>query len=114
MTERPASEVLGRWRIVAIDGCWSTNYVDMFGRGHIRLDHDGGQIEFGAVHIDLACWYSKTEAYFTSHGSDEDTEVSEDGDTDIAEDGTLPGEFRFNNGDDMPFIARPCSISAAR
>jgi len=105
MTESPASEVLGRWRIVAIEG-WDTDYVDMLGPGHIQLDAAGGHIEFGAVQISLDCWYSRTGAYFTFQGSDEGTEVSGDGDADIAEDGTLSGEIRFHNGDEMPFIAR--------
>jgi hypothetical protein len=105
MTDRPASKVLGRWRIVEIEG-WDTDYVDMLGPGHIQLDRDRGQIEFGAVQIGPDCWYSKTGAHFTFQGSDEGTEVSGDGDANIAEDGSLTGELRFHNGDDMPFIAR--------
>jgi hypothetical protein len=105
VTQWPASEVLGRWRIVEIEG-WDTEYVDMLGSGHIQLDHDGGHLEFGAVQISLDCWYSKTGAHFTFHGSDEGTEVSSDGDVDLADDSTLAGEIRFHNGDDMPFIAK--------
>ena len=105
MTEPPASEVLGRWRIVEIEG-WDTDYVDMLGPGHIQLDRDGGNIEFGAVQIGLDCCCSKTGAHFTFQGSDEGTEVSGEGDADLAEDGSLTGEIRFHNGDDMPFIAR--------
>jgi hypothetical protein len=91
MTESPASEVLGRWRIVAIEG-WDTDYVDMLGPGHIQLDAAGGHIEFGAVQISLDCWYSRTGAHFTFQGSDEGTEVSGDGDADIAE--TAPSPAR--------------------
>ena len=105
MTERPTSEVLGRWRIIDIEG-WDTDYVDMLGPGHIQLDRDGGSIAFGAVENGLNCWYSKTGAHFTFQGSDEGTEVSGNGDAELAEDGTLTGEIRFHNGDDMPFIAR--------
>jgi hypothetical protein len=105
MTKSPSSEVLGRWRIVEIEG-WDTDYIDMLGPGHIQLDREGGHIEFGAVQISLDCWYSRTGAHFTFQGSDEGTEVSGDGDADIAEDGALSGEIRFHNGNDMPFIAR--------
>ena len=97
-----ASEVLGRWRIIEVEG-WDTDYVDMLGPGHIPLNRDGRRIEFGAMQIGLDCWYSKTGAHFTFQGSDEGAEVSGDGDADIAEDNSLTGEIRFQNGDDMPF-----------
>ena len=58
MTEQTASEVLGRWRIVEIEG-WDTEYVDMLGPGHIQLDRDGGQIEFGAVQMVLTAGTAK-------------------------------------------------------
>lgn len=105
MTERPPSAVLGRWRIVEIEG-WTADYIDMLGAGHIQFDPDGGQIEFGAVQIALECWYGQAGAHFNFHGSDEATEVSGDGDAEIEVDGTLQGEIRFHNGDDMPFTAR--------
>ena len=59
MTKRGASAVLGRWRIVEIEG-WEADYIDMLGPGHIQFDRDGGHIEFGAVQIGLDCWYSPT------------------------------------------------------
>lgn len=100
------SAVLGRWRIIEIEG-WDADYIDMLGPGHIQFDPDGGQIEFGAVQIALGCWYGHAGVTFSFHGSDEGTEVSGDGDAEIEDDGTLQGEIRFRNGDDMPFIARP-------
>ncbi len=112
MTESPASEVWGRWRIIEIEG-WDADYVDMLGPGHIQFDRYGGTIAFGAVEIGLDCSYSKTGAHFTFQGSDEGTEVFGDGDANLAEDGILTGEIRFNNGDDMPFVARRWRISAA-
>jgi hypothetical protein len=48
MTESPASDVLGRERIIEIEG-WDTGDVDMLGPGHIKLDAEGGHIEFGQV-----------------------------------------------------------------
>ena len=112
MTEQTASQVLGRWRIVKIEG-WNADYVDMLGPGHIQLDRDGGTIEFGVVQIGLECWYSPTGVHFNFHGSDEGTEVSGDGDADLELDGILTGEIRFHHGDDMPFTAQRWSISAA-
>jgi hypothetical protein len=104
VTEKPPSAVLGRWRIIEIEG-WDADYVDMLGPGHIQFDPDGGQIALGAVQISLECWYGQAGAFFNFHGSDEGTEVSGDGDAEIEEDGTLQGEIRFHNGDDMPFTA---------
>ena len=105
MTRRQASAVLGRWRIVEIEG-WGADYIDMLGPGHIQLDRNGGEIRFGAVEIGLDCTYSPTTAHFTFQGHDETTEVSGDGDAEIEADGTLTGEIRFHLGDDMPFIAK--------
>lgn len=99
------SAVLGRWRIVEIEG-WDADYIDLLGPGHIQFDPDGGQIEFGAVQIALECWYGHDDVTFNFHGSDQGTEVSGAGDADMEDDGTLQGEIRFHNGDDMPFIAR--------
>jgi len=65
MTEQPASQVLGRWRIVEIEG-WDADYIDMLGPGHIQLDRDGGTIEFGVVQIGLECWYSRPASTSTS------------------------------------------------
>ena len=96
MTKRAASAVLGRWRIVQIEG-WEADYIDMLGPGHI---------EFGAVQIGLDCWYSPTGAHFNFQGHHEMTEVSGDGDADLEPDGTLTGEIRFHHGDDMPFTAK--------
>ena len=112
MTAPGQSEVLGRWRIVEIIG-WAADYVDMLGLGYIQLDPDGGQMAFGVVQIGLGCWYSQTGVHFTFHGSDEGTEVFGDGDADLEPDGTLAGELNFHHGDDMPFIAKRWSISAA-
>jgi hypothetical protein len=42
------STVLGRWRIVEIEG-WDADYIDMLGPGHIQVDRNGGPIESGAV-----------------------------------------------------------------
>jgi hypothetical protein len=105
MTKPKASAVLGRWRIVEIEG-WDAGYVDMLGPGHIQFDRDGGHIEFGAVQIGLHCWYSSTGAHFNFQGHDEMAEVSGDGDADLEPDGTLTGEIRFHMGDDMPFTAK--------
>jgi len=107
MTNRQASAVLGRWRIVEIEG-WDSGYIDMLGPGQIQLDRDGGSIQFGAVEIGLDCSYSPTVVHFTFHGSDEGTEVSGDGDAELEANGTLAGEIRFHLGDDMPFIAKRC------
>ncbi len=82
MTESPACEALGRWRLVEI-ASRDTDYVHMLGPGHIQLGAEGHHIELGAVRISLDCWYSKTGAHFTFQGSDEGTEVS--GDADLAE-----------------------------
>lgn len=111
MTEQRPSQVLGRWRIVEIEG-WDTDYIDMLGPGHIQPDRDGGHIEFGAVQVGLDCWYSPTGVHFNFQGNDEMTEVSGDGDADLEPDGSLTGEIRFHHGDEMPFIARRWSISA--
>jgi hypothetical protein len=105
MTKPKASAVLGRWRIVEIEG-WDAGYVDMLGPGHIQFDRDGGHIEFGAVQIGLDCWYSSTGAHFNFQGHDEMTEASGDGDADLEPDGTLTGEIRFHMGDEMPFTAK--------
>lgn len=105
MTERHPSAVLGRWRIVEIEG-WDADYIDMLGPGYIQFDPDGGQIEFGAVQIGLECWYGQAGAHFNSQGSDEGTDVAGDGDAEIEDDGTLQSELRFHHGDDMPFTAR--------
>lgn len=97
--------MLGRWRITGIDG-FDADYVDVLGPGHIQFDRDGGGIEFGAVQINLDCWYSLTGAHFNFHGSDEGTEVCGDGAANIEPDGTLAGEICFQNGDDMSFTAK--------
>jgi hypothetical protein len=81
VTERGASAVLGRWRIVEIEG-WDADYVDMLGPGHFQFDRDGVR------------------------GHDEMTEVAGDGDADLEPDGTLTGEIRFHHGDEMPFTAK--------
>lgn len=112
MTAPGRSEVLGRWRITEITG-WDADYIDMLGPGYIQLDAGGGHIAFGVVQIGLECWYSQTGVHFTFHGSDEGTEVFGDGNADLELDGTLAGEINFHHGDDMPFIAKRWSISAA-
>jgi hypothetical protein len=99
------STVLGRWRIVEIEG-WDADYIDMLGPGHIQFDRDGGYIEFGAAQLVLDCWYSPTSAHFNFQGHDEMTEVSGDGDADLDPDGALIGEIRFHHGHEMPFTAR--------
>ena len=98
MTEPPASEVLGRWRIVEIEGS-ETGYVDMLGPVHIQLNRNS------AGQNGLDSWYIETGAHFIFQGHEEGTEVSGDSDADL-EDGSLTGEIRFYNGDEMPFIAR--------
>jgi hypothetical protein len=105
MTKPRSCAVLGRWRIVEIEG-WDAGYIDMLGPGHIQFDRDGGHIKFGAVEIGPDCWYSPTGAHFDFQGYDEMTEVSGDGDADLEPDGTLTGEIRFHHGDEMPFTAR--------
>lgn len=105
MTKALPSNVLGRWQITEIEG-WNADYVNLLCPGHVQFDPGGGQIEFGAVHISLECWYSATGAHFNFHGSDEGTEVWGDADADLEQDGTLAGEVRFHHGDDMPFTAR--------
>ncbi len=105
MTKAGPPEVLGRWRITEIEG-WDAGYVDMVAPGYIQFDQNGGQAEFGVMHLSLDCWFGQAGAQFNFHGSDEGTGVSGDGDAEIEEDGTLQGEFRFHNGDDMPFTAR--------
>ena len=105
MKQPRRSTVLGRWRIVEIEG-WDADYIDMLGPGHIQFDRDGGHIEFGAVQLGLDCWYSPAGVHFNFQGHDEMTEVSGDGDADLEPDGTLTGEIRFHHGDEMPFTAR--------
>jgi hypothetical protein len=105
MTKRSDSAVLGRWRIIEIEG-WDTDYIGMLGPGHIQFDHDCGHIEFGAIQIGLDCSYSPTGAHFTFQGHDEMTEVSGDGDADLDPERILTGKIRFHMGNDMPFIAR--------
>jgi hypothetical protein len=105
VTKPAPSAVLGRWRIVEIEG-WNTDYIDMLGPAHIQFDPDGGQSEFGAVQVGLECWYGQAGAHFNFQGNYEGTEVSGDGDAEIEDDGTLQGEIRFHQGDDMPFTAR--------
>ena len=97
-----ASEVLGRWRIIEVEGLGYRLRRYAWPRSH-PLNRDGRRIEFGAMQIGLDCWFSKTGAHFTFQGSDEGAEVSGDGDADIAEDNSLTGEIRIQNGDDMPF-----------
>ncbi len=111
MTKPRPSQVLGRWQIIEIKG-WEADYVDLLGHGHLQLDPDGGHVEFGAVQIELECWYSPTGARFNFHGSEEGTEVWGDGDADLEPDGTLAGEVRLHHGDNMPFVARGRCISA--
>ena len=105
MTKPALPAVLGRWRIIEIEG-WDAGYVDMLGPAHIQFNRDGGHIEFGAVQLRLDCWYSPTGAHFNFQGHDEMTEVTGDGDADLEPDGTLTGAIRFHHGDDMPFTAR--------
>ena len=69
MTPRGASAVLGRWRIVEIEG-WAIDDVDMLGPGHLQFDRDGGHIEFGCVQIGLDCWYSLTGEIRFHHGDE--------------------------------------------
>ena len=102
---KPASAVLGRWRITVLEG-WDASYIDLLGPGYMQFDRNGGTIAFGVVQISLDPGYSPTGATFTFHGSDEGTEVCGDGEADIEPDGTLAGEMSFHQGDDMPFSAR--------
>ena len=106
------SALFGRWRIVEMEG-WDADYIDMLSPGHLQLDDAGGHIAFGMVQLTLACSCSAIVVHFDFRGSDEGTEVSGDGDAELEPDGTLSGKIRFDNGDDMPFIARPWPISAA-
>jgi hypothetical protein len=105
VTKRQGSTLLGRWRIVEIEG-WDADYIDMLGPGHLQLDRNGGHIHFGAVQIGLNCRYSPTGVHFNFQGHDEMTEISGDGDADLETDDTITGEIRFHNGDDMPFTAK--------
>ena len=77
--------MLGRWRIVAIEG-WDTDYIDMLGPGYVQFDPGGGQVEFGAVQIGLECWYGLAGAHFNFQCNDEGVDVSGDGDAEIEED----------------------------
>lgn len=67
MTKPRRSTVLGRWRIVEIEG-WDTSYIDMLGPANIQFDRDGRHIEFGAVQLGLDCWYSPTVPISTFRG----------------------------------------------
>ena len=97
--------LLGRWRIVEIEG-YPADYADLCGPAHIQFDSDRAHMAFGVVQIALDCWYGATDAHFTFAGDDEMTEVSGDGDAELQPDGTLVCEVQFHMGDEMLIRAR--------
>ena len=102
----------GKWRIVELPN-YEPDYADMVEPAYILFDgKGGGEFAFGCV---TAALYGAAKANYVEfdwNGSDEMDQVDGDGWADLQADGTLNGQFRFHNGDDIDFIAKPWPTSS--
>jgi hypothetical protein len=106
MSDPAKCEVVGRWRITGSD-MWDRDFLDLANPPHFTLDDAGhGEIEFGAVHLDLDIEYGRQIVFFRFAGFDEDNEVWGDGNAEIADDGTLEIELHFVDGDEPTLTAQ--------
>ena len=75
MTDPAYCEVVGRWRITGSDMS-DQDFLDLANRAHFTLDDAGhGEIEFGAVHLNLDIEYGRHIVFFRFAGFDEDNEA---------------------------------------
>jgi len=113
MSDPATCEVVGRWRITGSD-MWDRDFLDLANPARFIVDDAGhGEIEFGAVQLDLDVEYGRQIAFFRFAGLDEGDEVWGDGSAEIADDGTLEIEIHFVDGDEPTLTAYRETSSAA-
>jgi hypothetical protein len=111
VSDRAKCEVVGRWRITGSD-MWDRDFLDAADPPHLTLEDAGrGEIELGAVHLDLTVEHGRQIVFFRFSGFDEDNEVWGDRNAKIADDGTL--EIHIGDGDEAALTAKRETSSAA-
>lgn len=93
--------VQGRWRVVETPG-----YDMAAPDAYILFDQDGGEFAFDCLTGSIHGVCNDDAVEFTWSGNDEMDEASGHGSAELQPDGSLEGEICFENGDDIPFIAR--------
>jgi hypothetical protein len=105
--------VLGKWRIVELPG-YEDDYADMVEPAYILLGATRGEFAFGCVTGAFAGGGDHTSIAFDWNGNDEMDEACGSGWVELQADGSLQGGICFQDGDEIPFIARrwPSSSTA--
>ena len=103
--------LLGKWRIVELPG-YEDDYADMVEPAYILFEARRGEFAFGCVTGSFGRRAESDAVAFDWNGNDEMDEASGEGWAELQSDGSLQGEISFQNGDDIPFIARPWPTSS--
>ncbi|WP_405135388.1 hypothetical protein [Nocardia sp. NBC_01388] len=108
---RPPKGMLGRWRIVAMDG-WDRDAIDLVGPGYIEFRRNGtGEFAIIAVQGEMYCrpeQHGGTDGVgFTWEGDDDGHPVSGRGWAVTAAGDELNGRLYFHHGDESGFRAIP-------
>lgn len=106
MTVRPASPIIGKWRIVSSD-LWDRDFLDLVEPAYILFSPQGGsEFVFGAVTGTMDCSFGENTVFFTWIGSDEMDEVSGSGEAEMDDNGTLTVDLNRHLGDDAVLVAK--------
>ncbi len=113
MTAPMDCQLVGRWRIVAVD-LWDGDYLDLVEPATMTIGADGhGAIAYGAMQASLDLEYSRTMVFFTWAGFDEGDEIHGAGSAELNDDGSIEIEFAYHLGDEAVLKAERMTSSTA-
>jgi hypothetical protein len=109
MPEKPAAELVGRWRITAMNG-FDRDDIDLIEPAHIEFTEDGtGRFGFVAVLGWLDCRPARRDGRigveFSWEGDDDGDRASGRGWAFAVDGGTIEGHVFLHLGDDSSFRA---------
>lgn len=103
------SPVLGRWRIVSMDG-WDQDYVDEEVEGYFEFTDEGwGEFHFGYVHGQMDCRPTTRDggpAVEWSWDGNAEMDAAQGRGWAVVKGDELHGVIFFHGGDDSGFVAR--------
>ena len=96
----------GRWHITEMD-MWDEEFFNMDGQASIQISHNGtGNLEFGAVQVEIDGQVSGKRFEFSFQGFDEGDLISGWGWVTLKSMDTIKGEIRIFQGDETGFVAK--------
>ena len=97
---------IDRWDITQMDP-WDEDFFNMDGQAHIQISDNGrGNLEFGAVQVEIDGKVAKNRFEFSFQGFDEGDQVSGWGWVSLKKTHTIKGEIRIFQGDESGFVAK--------